>query len=109
RKAIEMAVFARLNDGATRPADRIRYKRPIEPHPFLRDSVDIRRFVAAAVVSTDRLIGVIIGKDEEDIRAIIGSQGNRIESNKGGADKKKQAAHSTNRHVERGIEASLVA
>src|SRR5262245_41126348 len=104
-----MAVFARLNDRATRPADRVRHKRPIEPHPFLRNAVDIRRFVAAAVVCTDRLIGVIVRENEEDVRAVIGSRGNRTESNKGGADKKKQAAHSKNQPSERGMNASLVA
>src|SRR5262245_41541302 len=104
-----MAVFARLNDRATRTADRIRDKRPIEPHPFLRNAVDIRRFVAAAVVSTDRLISVIIGKDEKDVRAFIGGLRNRTEGNEGSKDKKKETKHVKNHHLEIGIEASLVA
>ena len=71
-KAVEMAVFARLDHRPARPADRVRHKRPVEPHPFLRHAVDIRRLVAAAVVGADRLIAVIVGEDEQDVRAVVG-------------------------------------
>lgn len=71
-----MVVFARKNRGPARTADRVRHQAAIETHALLRYSVDIRRLKKLGVVGADRLVSVVIGENEQNVRARrIGSVG----------------------------------
>ena len=65
-------MFARENDGPTGGADRIGHEGPVKDHSLLGKPVDVGRFVPVRPISRNSLIGVIIGKDEEDVQRFGG-------------------------------------
>ena len=80
-KAVEVTVFSRENRRARRTTNRIRHEAPVEAHPLLRDAIDVRRVeqFARITVGADRLIGVIVGENKDDVRRLwrAGSACNR--------------------------------
>ena len=68
QESIEMAVLARENHRPARPADGVGDVAIVEPHPFMGETVDIWCLVDPRAVGADRLIGVIVGEDEENVR-----------------------------------------
>ena len=71
-KAVEVAVFAGLDDGPAGAADGVGHEGTVETHAFLGEAVDVGRLVTAGVVGADGLIAVIVGEHEEDVGAIVG-------------------------------------
>ena len=77
-EAILVAVLAGQNGGARRTADGVAAIGSLKQQAFPGDAVDVgsRRdlFVATALVCRDGLQRVIVGEDEENVRALGGSQ-----------------------------------
>ena len=85
-----MAVFAGHHRRAARPADGIGNQAAVEPHPLARDPVEVRRLneLARIVVGTDRLIRVVIGEDEDDVRSLgLGGPRQRATSRQNAGEK----------------------
>ena len=76
-ETVEVVVFARLNHCAARAADGVRHEAAVKDHAFLRQPVDVRRFVELPflLVGTDGLISMIVGEDENDVGRSLGSGG----------------------------------
>ena len=72
-EAVLVAVLAGENARPARSANRIGDIAAVKPHPLGRNPVDVRRFVAIGAIGADRLVGMIIAHDEQDVRPIIGS------------------------------------
>ena len=66
--AILMAMLAGENRRPTRRADRVTDEAVLEEHPFVRESIDVRRLVEHRAVGADRVRRVVVGEDEEDVR-----------------------------------------
>ena len=62
-----MAVLARLNHRPTRPANAVGDIAIVESHAFLRNAIEVRRFIDFAAVARQRLVRVIVGEDEQDV------------------------------------------
>ena len=85
-EAVEVAVFAGLNDGPARSANAVRHIASVEQHSFLRDPIHIRSRHSRGIVGTEGLLAVIVGENEDDVGAVLAkghsSQGEK-ESNEG--------------------------
>ena len=71
-EAVAVAVLARENGGPAGAADRVANEGTIETHAGVGNTVDVRCLVDLGTVGADRLIGVIIGEDEDEVRALGG-------------------------------------
>jgi hypothetical protein len=69
---VEVAVLPREDDGPAGCADPVCAEAIIEAAAFAGDPVDSRRPVKTAPITADRLGGMVIGHDEEDIGASNG-------------------------------------
>ena len=72
------------DDRATGRADRVRDEALIESDPLPRNAVNIRRrsnFRESAAVSANRVAGVIVRHDEENVRTTIGRDRDRGKPN----------------------------
>ena len=69
-KAIDMAVSAGEERGATGAAQRVVHQKPIEPHAFVCQPVNVRCLdqMPRFIVSADRLPRVVIGEYKQNIR-----------------------------------------
>ena len=68
--SVFVAVLARQDARARRSANRIRAHDVREDHSLSRHRVDMRRFVDAAAVRRNRMGGVIVGHDKEDVHLL---------------------------------------
>jgi hypothetical protein len=85
-EAIDVTVLAREDAGAGRPADRVRAKGVPVDRPFLREPVNVRRLIDLRTQRADRLHGMVIREDENDVGSLlrgVRSQGTD-ENNQGG-------------------------
>lgn len=89
--AVGVGILAGEHDGATRGADRVGDEGVIETHPPAGETIQVRRLIYLGAVGADRVLGVIIGKDEKNI-------GTRRRSEERGAEK------GVNNENERGAE-----
>ena len=62
---------------AARSADRVPAEAVLEEHALARQPIDVRRHVARPAVGGDRVGGVVVAEDEDDVRAIVRGQGGR--------------------------------
>ena len=71
-KAVQMAVFACLNHRTTGTTDRVRHQAAIEQHAVFRNAIEVGclQQLQLVIVGTERLRGMVIRKDEEDVRAV---------------------------------------
>ena len=70
RNSVFVAVLSSQNARARRGADRIRAHDVREDHSLARHRVDMRRPVDAAAVRGNRMGGVIVGHDKEDVHLL---------------------------------------
>ena len=75
-EAIEMTVLAGEYHRPARAADGIADITFLEQHPFARDAVHVRRGVDLRAVRTNGVCRVVVGKDKENIRALVGARRN---------------------------------
>ena len=68
---VEVAVLAGLDHGAARAADGIGDVAAVEAHALVGDAVHVRGGHARRIVGTERLLTVVIGKDEDDVGPLI--------------------------------------
>ena len=66
-KSIDVTVFPRLNHCTTRSTDRIRDIAAIKSHALISDTIKIGCRDSRRVIGTNRLLAMIIGKDEDNI------------------------------------------
>jgi len=64
---VRVAVLPRLDHRPARRADRVRHKTVMEDHPLGGQAVDLGRLVDLRAVGADRVRGVVVGEDEEDV------------------------------------------
>ena len=64
-------MFAREDDGPAGCADRIGHEGPVEDHALLGKPVDIGCFVPVRSIGGDRLVGMIIGEDEQYVGSLL--------------------------------------
>ncbi len=72
-EAINVAVFAGEDDGATGAADGVRAEAVFEEHPFRGNLVDVGSGVDLlehSLISTDSVRRMIVGKEKQDVRSI---------------------------------------
>ena len=69
-KAVDMTVSAGEERGATGAAQRVVHQKPIEPHAFVCQPVNVRCLdqMPRFIVSADRLPRVVIGEYKQNIR-----------------------------------------
>jgi hypothetical protein len=69
-EAVPVGILPGEDDRPARAADRIGHERPVEPHALPRDPVDVRGLDEFPVVAVgaDRLVGMVVGIDEDDVR-----------------------------------------
>jgi hypothetical protein len=72
-----MIVLSGQDHGPTRSANAVGDEGAIKPHSLFRQPINVGRFVPIAAVRTDRLIGVVIGHDEQNVGAGVGSGADR--------------------------------
>jgi hypothetical protein len=77
-KSVQVAVLARLNDSPTGTADGIGHVAAIETHPAVCDSIQVWCRDSRRIVRAERLLAVIIHKNEDNIRP-LGRQSRRTE------------------------------
>ncbi|MEZ5364495.1 MAG: hypothetical protein R2748_19725 [Bryobacterales bacterium] len=70
---IEVAVFARQDDGAAWCTDRVGDQRRPEQHALACQAVDVRRVVEPVSIGGQRLVGVV-SEDEDDVRTLGGEE-----------------------------------
>jgi len=78
QKAIGMGILAGLNGGPHWPADRVGHVALLKEHAVAGERIDVRGravFLEPGVVSADRLIGMVVGEDEQNVRAFRRTQG----------------------------------
>lgn len=63
-------MLTRENDGSGRGADRVGHEGPVKDHSFFGKPVDVGGLVPVRSIRGDRLVGVIIGKDEENVQRL---------------------------------------
>ena len=68
-EAVDVIVGAGEHGGAAGPADGVGHETAVEAHALLRDAVDVRRIeqLAGIAVGAESLVGVVVGKDEDDV------------------------------------------
>ncbi len=67
---VDVRVLAGLNDGSHRPTDRVGDHAAVKTHALVGELVEVGRadgILEVAVVGADRLVGVVICKDEDDV------------------------------------------
>src|SRR5438105_5857047 len=69
RDAVDMAVFPRENRSAAWSANGINDETVHEPHPLPGNAVNVRSFIDLAPISADRMGRMVIGHDEQNVRA----------------------------------------
>ena len=72
QEAVGMGILAGLDGGPHGPADRVGHVALLEEHAVAGERVDVWRgavFLEPGVIGSDGLIGMIVGKDEQDVRA----------------------------------------
>jgi len=77
-ETIPVGILASQDHRAARATDRIGHERPVEPHALPGDPVDVRGLDEFPVVAVgaDRLVGMVVGIDEDDVRAgAVGGEG----------------------------------
>ena len=65
--SIEMAVFAGENHRSGRSTDGVRHKTVPKQHSLFRKPIQIRRLIDAIAVATQRLVGMVICHDKENV------------------------------------------
>jgi hypothetical protein len=65
---IQVRILARQQRGTAGGANRIRDKCIRKTDSIFGDSVDVRRLIHSRAVAGDRMLRVVIGKDEDDVR-----------------------------------------
>ena len=86
REAVDVIVGPREDCRAARPADRIRDEAAVEAHAFLGEPVDVRGLdqLPLVAVGADGLVGVVVGIDEDDVRALgFGGEDGRAKQQQG--------------------------
>ena len=70
-ETVPVGILAGQDHRAARAADGVRDQRPVEAHAFPGDPVDIRGLdeFPLVAVGADGLVGMVIGVDEDDVRA----------------------------------------
>lgn len=71
-EAVHVGVLAREDGGTGWAADGISAEGPLEQHAFLGDAIDVRgrgNFIETSAVSGNGFQGMVIGEDENDVRA----------------------------------------
>ena len=68
--AVDVVVGAGQDGRAAGRADRVADVAVVQAHALGRDAVDVRRAVDAVAVAADRARGVVVGHDEQDVRAL---------------------------------------
>ncbi len=66
--AIDVTQFTGEQGCPTGCTQGVRAKHVLENSPFLANSVNVGRFDVRAAVGTDGVEGVIVGKDDQDVR-----------------------------------------
>ena len=107
-EAIQVAVLSGLNDGSTGSTNAVGAKAVLKQHALFRQFVDVWRWIdlfVDAVVCTNCVGSVVIGKDENDVgsfvfRSIIGRQDRfgRNQQAKSNASQKEYSIHKMNNH-----------
>ncbi len=85
-EAVLVAVLAAHDDGAARAADGVRAKASLKGHAVFGELVDFRRGIHGfqpAIVGTNRVRCVIVGKNEDNVGSIISLGGDREDQGKG--------------------------
>ena len=95
-EAIEMAVFAAFDDGARGAADRVGAVAAVEDHALGGKVINVGCGVDGfqpSTVSTDGIGGVVICKDEDNVRSLVGSVRNAEEAEQ--IEEKDEVFHKT--------------
>ena len=71
-QTVGMTEFPGQHRRSTRRTDRVADERAIEAHAFAREAIDVRGLDEFRSVSADRLVSVIVGHDDNDIRPTPG-------------------------------------
>ena len=72
RHAVDVRVLAGQDRRAARRADRVGHEDVVEPHALAGEAVDVRRRVHPRAVGADRVGGVVVRHDEDDVRTVGG-------------------------------------
>ena len=67
---IQVTVLSRLDHRPARTANGVRHIAAIEFHPLLSDTIHVRRRHPAGIIGAQRLLAMVVRKDENDVRAI---------------------------------------
>jgi len=91
-KAVDVAVRAGDERGAAGAAQRIVHQETVKPHAFPRQPVNVRGLneVARFAIGADRLPGVVIREDEQDVGPTGGLAANGKTNRQRGADSERQ-------------------
>ena len=92
-QAVEVAVLSRQDDGPARGADAVRAEAVVEPDALAGDAVHGRRRVEPAPVAAHGLGRVVVGHDEEDVRAGRRILPRRAPARPGGRDGGRSPSH----------------
>ena len=76
-KPVQVAVFSGEDGRARRAADRVGHETAVKAHALFREAVDVRGIeqLARVAVGADGLVGVIVGKNKDDVRRFRGAGG----------------------------------
>ena len=83
--SVQMAVLAGQDHGPARSANRVRHQSPVEPHPLSGDPIQVGRVVDHRAVCAERLIGMIVRENEEDVGPFLSRWEQRRDSKQQGS------------------------
>ena len=69
-RSVHVGIFSRQHRGSARGANRVAHKRVVEADAVAAELVEARCQVDLRSVSRDRVRGVVICHDEQDVRAL---------------------------------------
>ena len=74
RNSIQMRILPRQQGRPTWRADRIRDKRIDKSSSVVGESVEMRSLIDLGTIRGDRMLGVVVGEDKDDIRSFRSQQ-----------------------------------